>query len=316
MGLRNIDAVFHLAAYQDYLPDFSTFVHVNAVSTALLYEVIADSHLPIKKVVIGSSQAVYGEGKYLCRGCPASAAAGGPRDPIRFPALRDDGQLKAGRWDVVCPECGATMEPQWTDEAAASAHNAYAISKYTQDLIAMVLGRRYDIPTVCLRYSIVQGSRQSFRNAYSGVLRIFAQRILTGRPPVCYEDGNQLRDYVAVQDVVRANLLALEDSRADFQIFNVGGNRRVSVSEYARLIGERSGRFIEPQIPGIYRFGDTRHIFSDVTRLKALGWEPRVPLEQTVDEYLDWIRADPSFRDHSVGADKRMEMLGVLRKAE
>jgi dTDP-L-rhamnose 4-epimerase len=314
-ALRNIDAVFHLAAYQDYLPDFSTFVHVNAVSTALLYEVIAAEHLPIRKVILASSQAVYGEGKYICRSCPASAAVDGPRDPVRFPEPRDDTHLQAGKWDVLCPECGAPMEPQWTDELQTNVHNAYAISKYSQELIAMTLGKRYDIPTVAPRYSIVQGSRQSFRNAYSGVLRIFAQRLLAGRSPICYEDGNQLRDYVSVQDVVRANLLVLEDSRADFQVFNVGGNRRVSVVEYARLISARAGRAIEPQIPGTYRFGDTRHILSDVTRLMSLGWKPVVPLEQIVDEYLEWLRADPEFRDHSARADERMEMLGVLRRA-
>jgi len=313
-ALRGVDAVFHLAAYQDYLPDFSTFAHVNAVSTALLYEVIVANRLPVRKVIVASSQAVYGEGRYVCRGCPASVAVGGPRDPVRFPPPREDAQLKAGQWEVLCPECGTAMEPQWTDEGVTDPHNAYAISKYSQELIALRLGRRYDIPTVCLRYSIVQGPRQSFRNAYSGVLRIFAQRVLTDRPAVCYEDGRQLRDYVAVQDVTRANLLVLEDSRADFQVFNVGGNRRVSVVEYARLISERAGRAIDPQIPGVYRFGDTRHIFSDVSRLRSLGWEPTVPLAQVVDEYLEWIRAEPEFQDHSTGADERMEELGVLRK--
>jgi dTDP-L-rhamnose 4-epimerase len=205
------------------------------------------------------------------------------------------------------------MEPAWTDEAVPNPHNAYAISKYAQELVAIQLGRRYGIPTVCLRYSIVQGARQSFRNAYSGVLRIFAQRVLSGRRPVCYEDGKQLRDYVSVHDVVRANLLVLDDDRAAFQVFNVGGNRRVSVLDYARLIAERAGSAIEPEIPGVYRYGDTRHIFSDVSRLQALGWEPAVPLEETVDEYLEWVRAEPDFRDHSGEAEAQMERLGVLR---
>ena len=311
-ALEGVDAVFHFSAYQDYLPDFSTFIHVNAVSTALLYEVIVAQRLPIKKVIVASSQAVYGEGKYTCTACQTAALAAGP-DAIRYPPPRTDAHLRAGRWDPVCSICGSTMQPQWTDEAVVNPHSAYAISKYSQELIAIQLGRRYDIPTVCLRYSIVQGPRQSFRNAYSGVLRIFAQRILSGLPPVCYEDGGQLRDYVSVHDVTRANLLVLVDDRADFQVLNVGGNRRVSVREYARLIGERAGIPLASEIPGIYRFGDTRHIFSDIGRLRALGWEPTVSLDQTVDEYLDWLRDQPDFRDHSVEAEANMGRLGVLR---
>jgi dTDP-L-rhamnose 4-epimerase len=310
-ALADVDAVFHLAAYQDYLPDFSTFLHVNAVSTALLYEVIVASRRPVQKVVVASSQSVYGEGKYTCPVCRETASAGG--DAVRYPPPRLDAQLRAGVWEPACPVCGSQMEPAWTDEAVPNPHNAYAISKYAQELVAIQLGRRYGIPTVCLRYSIVQGARQSFRNAYSGVLRIFAQRVLSGRRPVCYEDGKQLRDYVSVHDVVRANLLVLDDDRAAFQVFNVGGNRRVSVLDYARLIAERAGSAIEPEIPGVYRYGDTRHIFSDVSRLQALGWEPAVPLEETVDEYLEWVRAEPDFRDHSGEAEAQMERLGVLR---
>jgi dTDP-L-rhamnose 4-epimerase len=309
-GLMGVDAVFHFAAYQDYLPDFSTFFHTNTVSTALLYEVIAAKQLPVRKVIVASSQAVYGEGKYACATCRPGADGG---DAIYFPPPRGDAQLRAGRWDVTCLECRTPMEPQWTDEAVMGAHTAYAISKYSQELIALRLGKRYGIPTVCLRYSIVQGPRQSFRNAYTGVLRIFAQRILSAKRPVCYEDGRQLRDYISVHDVTRANLLVLEDERADFQVFNVGGNRRVSVVEYAHLIGERAGRIVEPEIPGIYRFGDTRHIFSDIRSLRSLDWEPAVSLEQIVDEYLDWARGEPGFRDHSPEADARMEELGVLR---
>ena len=165
-----------------------------------------------------------------------------------------------------------------------------------------------------MRYSIVWGPRQSFRNAYSGVLRIFSQRILNGRAPVCYEDGQQLRDYVSVHDVARANVLALEDSRADFEVFNVGGDRRVTVLEVARLIGERAGLDVAPEVPGMYRFGDTRHVISDVTKLRALGWCPQVPLGEAVDEYLSWAQAQAGFRDYYAEAEAQMQALGTLRR--
>jgi dTDP-L-rhamnose 4-epimerase len=313
-ALDGVDAVFHLAAYQDYLPDFSTFFRTNTVSTAHLYETIVGARLPVRKVVVASSQAVYGEGRYTCAGGPADGGAPGSPHGDQYPPLRDDAQLRSGIWEVRCPQCGMPMQVQPTDETAVNPHNQYAISKYTQELIAMNLARRYGIPTVCLRYSIVQGPRQSFRNAYSGVLRIFTQRLLNGRAPVCYEDGLQLRDYVSVSDAVRANVMVLEDDRADFQVFNVGGDRRISVLEYARLIAARAGVATEPRVPGLYRFGDTRHIVSDVTRLKALGWRPTVSLEEIVDGYVAWAQAQPGFRDYSAEAEARMASLGTLRR--
>jgi dTDP-L-rhamnose 4-epimerase len=194
-------------------------------------------------------------------------------------------------------------------------HNQYSMSKFTQEMVALNLGRRYGIPTVAMRYSIVQGPRQSFRNAYSGVLRIFTQQLLNGQAPVCYEDGQQIRDYVSVYDVARANLLALEDARADYQCFNVGGNRRVSVVDYARLVAQRAGLAIEPKVPGLYRFGDTRHVFSDVSKLGGLGWRPVVPLDDIVDGYIAWAQVQPGFGNYYAKAEAQMEAMGTLRRA-
>ena len=301
-ALEGVDAVIHLAAYQDYLPDFSTFFHVNSVGTALLYEVIVERKLSIRKVVVASSQATYGEAKYL--------RADGS---VFYPPLRPESQLQQGIWEPLDPDTDEPLTPTWTDEAVVNPHNQYAMSKYTQEMIALNLGQRYGIPTVAMRYSIVQGARQSFRNAYSGVLRIFAQRLLNDKPPVCYEDGQQLRDYVSVHDVARANLLVLEDDRADYQVFNVGGDRKISVQEYAYLIAQRAEKDIEPEIPGLYRFGDTRHVFSDVSKLKALGWRPQVSLPEIVDEYLAWAQEQPGFKDYYAEAEARMQALGTLR---
>jgi dTDP-L-rhamnose 4-epimerase len=302
-ALADVDVVFHFAAYQDYLTDFSRFFLVNSVGTALLYELIVNERPPVQKVVVGSSQAVYGEGKYWC-----------PDHGVRYPDQRAAAQLERGDWDARCPDCAAPMEALWTDESVAAPHNSYGLSKRDQEEIAIKLGRRYGIPSVALRYSIVQGPRQSFRNAYSGALRSFAVRVLTGRPPVIYEDGKQLRDYVSVHDVVEANLLVLHDSRADYQVFNVGGDRRVTVCELARLVVEAAGATVEPELPGLYRVGDTRHSFSDVSKLRALGWEPRVPQEEMVREYLSWVAGQPGVCDTFGEAQMNMKAAGVLRE--
>jgi len=202
-----------------------------------------------------------------------------------------------------------------TDEAVVNPHNQYAMSKYTQETIALNFGRRYGIPSVGLRYSITQGPRQSFRNAYSGICRIFVTRLMNGLPPVIYEDGQQMRDYVYVGDVARANVLALEDERAVGRAFNVGGSEAVSVLEYARLAGEVLGVEQPSLLPGEYRFGDTRHIVSDISRLRALGWEPSLTLRQIIATYAAWVGAQPGFRDYYGQAEQVMKRLGTVRRA-
>lgn len=302
-ALAGVEAVFHFAAYQDYLPDFSKFFHVNAAGTALLYEVAVAQRQPLRKIVVASSQAVYGEGRYTC-----------PRDGDQFPGPRSEAQLQAHEWEPRCPRCGETMTAAWTAEPApANGHNAYAMSKHATEVLALNLGRRYGLPTVAMRYSITQGARQSYRNAYSGAMRIFAMQALAGQPLTVYEDGQQLRDFVYVGDIARANLLVLEDERANGQAFNAGGGRAVSVLDFARAVAQRAGQAGEPRVTGEYRFGDTRHILSDVARLKALGWAPQGTLDGNIDEYLAWAGAQPDFRNYADEARAHMRSVGTVR---
>ncbi len=301
-ALDGIDLVYHLAAYQDYLTDFSRFFLVNSFSTALLYELIVTERLPVQRVLVASSQAVYGEGRYACA-----------EHGVVYPGQRDEAQLVLGNWHVRCSHCGIPATPDWTNEAVVGPHNSYGLSKRDQEDIAIKLGRRYGIPSVAFRYSIVQGPRQSFRNAYSGALRSFTVRALHDEAPALFEDGEQLRDYVSIHDVVRANLLALEDPRADFQVFNVGAGRTVSVVELARLVLRESRSTREPEITGLYRVGDTRHIFSDISRLHSLGWRPQVTQQEMVREYVQWAANEPETEDTFAAAQTRMRAMGVLR---
>jgi dTDP-L-rhamnose 4-epimerase len=302
-ALDGVDCVFHLAAYQDYLPDFSTFVHTNAESTALIFELIVERRLPVRKIVFASSQSVAGEGRY---GCPTHGEV--------LPGPRPLAQLEAGDWDVKCPTCRQPMAPLLIPESTAVPHTTYAISKYAIELLADRLGRRYGIPTACMRYTYVQGARNSFYNAYSGICRIFAQRILHGLAPLCYEDGQQQRDYVNVADVARANVLAMEHDGANFRVLNVGGGRAVTVVEFARLMLEAFGSELSPLVPGDFRLGDTRHTVSDISAIRELGWEPTIPVEQNIREYIDWIRPQLD-ADRVTEADRVMRDLGVVRTA-
>ncbi len=310
-ALEGVGAVFHLAAYQDYLPDFSKFFHVNTVGTALLYEVAVERNIALDKVIIASSQAVYGEGKYKCLNgdCPGSAA-------VYYPDLRSSEQLAGGDWEHSCPDCEATLTPQPTDESTVNPRNQYALSKYTQEMIGFNLGRRYGIPTVAMRYSIVQGPRQSFYSAYSGACRIFCLSYFFDREPVIYEDGDQIRDFVNINDVVDANLLVLEKDEADYQVFNVGGATAYTVREFAGIVKNVFEKGFDPRIPGEYRFGDTRHIFSDIRRLKGLGWAPAHSPEKSVRDYAAWLNEQVDIDDVLDYAERKMKEMNVVRKAK
>ncbi|MDY6836020.1 MAG: SDR family NAD(P)-dependent oxidoreductase [Chloroflexota bacterium] len=301
-ALRGIDIVFHLAAYQDYLPDFSKFASINDGGTALLYEVIVQERLPVRKVLLASSQSVYGEGKYFCN-----------QHLVQYPSPRSLRRLLDSKWDIECPICGDRMEPQLSDESHTNPHNQYAISKLCQELYALNLGKQYDIPTIALRYSITQGPRQSFHNAYSGILRTFTLRLLNNLPPVIYEDGQQLRDYVNVKDVVQANLLAMDTDQADYESINVGGTEVMTVLGYAQLLIDLIGSSSNLDISGQFRFGDTRHIISDTNKLRNLGWEPLTNLRQTAEQYIEWAQCQQGITDYYNSAAQRMKDVGVIR---
>lgn len=301
-ALEGIEIVYHLAAYQDYLPDFSTFFSTNSTSTALLYELIVANATKVELVVVASSQAVYGEGRYDDRGRAV------------FPGPRPEAQLVKAQWEHRSEDGKRQLTHQWTDESVMLPHNSYGLSKRDQDDIAMHLGRRYNIPSVAFRYSIVQGPRQSFRNAYSGALRAFTVQLGSKVAPLVYEDGQQIRDYVSYRDVVRANLLPLDDPTMAYHSFNVGGNRAVTVLELAALVAKVIGVDLAPSIPGFYRVGDTRHIKSDVSRLQKHGWDVSISLEDVVREYATWALNSPGFFNAATDALKRMEQLGVLKR--
>ena len=302
--LRRVDAVFHFAAYQDYMPDFSRFSDVNVVSTALLYEIIVAERLDLARVVVASSQSAMGEGLYWC-----------PVDGEQTPGMRPESALVASQWDILCPQCGGPLEMRATPERVSNPQNAYGMSKLAQEMVAINLGRRYGIPTVALRYSIVQGPRQSVYNAYSGACRIFCLSYLLGKAPILYEDGGAIRDYVNVEDVVDANVLVLSDDRAAGRVFNVGGGQAVATQVFADIVMAQYGSPQPGMVTGEYRFGDTRHILSDISALRALDWEPRRTPAQSVAAYAAWLEGMDGLDEVLAEADARMRALGVVRKA-
>lgn len=282
-ALRNVSFVYHLAAYQDQRLDFSTFFTTNTVSTALLYEVIVEKNFPIKKIILASSQFVYGDGKYHCMHSGKKITF--------YPELRSFAQLKKGDWNIKCPHGKAAKAIPFKEDQGVTPTNSYGLSKKALEDLAFRLGKTYGIPTVAMRYSIVQGSRQSPRNLYSGALRIFVSQALAGLPITVYEDGSETRDFINIHDVVRANLLVLRSSRANFQILNVGGGTAYKVMDFAKEVKKMTGSN-SPIVVGGFRRTDTRHAVSDISKLKELGWTPKYTTRDSLLEYIDWFRSE------------------------
>ncbi len=304
-ALDGIDVVFHEAAYGGYMPEIAKFVHVNSYGTALMLETIRDRRLPIRKVVVASSQAVYNEGAYAC---PIHGRFYGSPRPIA--------QLAQGDYAVHCPSCGMASDPVPTDEEAPmGGENVYAITKADQERLVISWGRSTGTPVVALRYSCTYGPRQSVFNPYTGVIAIFCTRLLNDLAPVVYEDGGQMRDLVFVEDVARANFLVATDDRANGRIFNVGTGQAVTIGGLAELLAERLGKEIPPHLPGEYRPGEMRALISDIARIAELGFTPQTDLASGIDRYLTWIAEQGDIADYFGAAERRLRRRQVVKRS-
>jgi dTDP-L-rhamnose 4-epimerase len=304
-ALDGIDLVFHEAAYGGYMPEIAKFIHVNSVGTALMLETIRDRNLPVEKVVMASSQAVYNEGAYEC-----------PVDGHFYGITRPIEQLRSGDYFMHCPHCGEIATPVPTDEAAPmGGENVYAISKADQERLLISWGRSTGVPVVALRYSCTYGPRQSIFNPYTGVIAIFCTRLMNDLAPVIYEDGKQSRDLVFVEDVARANLLVATDDRANGRIFNVGTGQAAEIGALAEMLAHQLGKPIEPDIPGTYRPGEMRALISDVSQLSELGFKPQTDLSNGIDRYLDWIRSQGRIEEYFSAAERALRRRSIVKQA-
>lgn len=305
-ALDGVDVVFHLAALVGVgqsMYQAAEYVDVNVHGTAVLLEQLAKRR--IQRLVVSSSMSIYGEGQYVDEsGAPARATE------------RSLDHIRSGRWELEGLD-GRPLVPVPTREGKEPAlESVYALTKCDQERLALIMGRAYDIPTVALRLFNVYGPRQALSNPYTGVLAIFASRLLNGRPPMLFEDGKQRRDFVSVHDVVDACLLAMERPDAVGRAFNVASGESRRVIDVASHIGKALGRELPAEITGKYRVGDIRHCFADITLARdQLGYEPRVPFEQGMRELAEFLRAQESrgsvARDRVQEARRELETRGL-----
>lgn len=281
-ALAGIDHVVHLTArvgVGQSMYEIAEYASVNTVGTSVLLEALLDH--PVERLVVASSMSVYGEGLYL-----------GPDGAPMASADRSRAQLEAGDWEPRGPG-GERLTPAPTPETKPpSLSSVYALTKYDQERLCLMWGDAYKVPTVALRFFNVYGPFQALSNPYTGVLAIFAARLLNDRPVMIFEDGEQRRDFVSVHDVARACVLALDAVAAAGGVFNIGSGQSVSVNEIAQRLGSVLGRNpIESDITGKYRVGDIRHCFADISRARAvLGYEPMVELDAGMTELAEWLQ--------------------------
>jgi dTDP-L-rhamnose 4-epimerase len=274
-ALEGVDSVVHLAArvgVGQSMYQLAEYTAANTAGTAVLLEALLEH--PVRKLLVASSMSIYGEGAYE----PAPAVE------------RTREQLERGEWEPRGPN-GEELTPVPTPETKEpSLASVYALTKFDQERMALLYGAAYDVPTVALRFFNVYGPRQALSNPYTGVLAIFASRLLNDRRPLVYEDGGQRRDFVNVADVARACRLALERDGADGRVVNIGGGHSASILEIAEQLARVLGKEIEPELAGKFRAGDIRHCFADVTLAhEALGFEAEVALEDGMAELARWL---------------------------
>src|SRR5216110_56403 len=303
-ALDKIDIVFHQAAYGGYMPEIAKYVHVNSLGTAQMLEVICEKNLPVRKIVVASSQAVYSEG-----------AGEYPEHGIVFPSVRPMEQLRKGDWQVHCPLCSAIIRGVPTPEnAPVGGETVYGLTKVDQEKLVLLWGKQTGIPTVALRYSCTYGPRQSIFNPYTGVIAIFCTQLLNNLAPVLYEDGEQTRDFSFVEDIARANLLAAESGKLDGLEVNIGSGKGTPIYEIAEQLSDILKINIAPEINGEFRPGEMRHLTSDTTLARSAGYKATVDLGEGIARYIDWIRKQSDIRDYFSEASDILKNKGIVHR--
>jgi dTDP-L-rhamnose 4-epimerase len=280
LALRGVDIVFHLAAsvgVGQSMYEITRYSSNNALGTAVLLETLIKH--PVERLIVASSMSIYGEGLY--------ADSDGR---IVGKVTRDLNLIRRHLWDPTGDD-GLPLQPLPTDEAKpVEPKSVYALLKYHQECMCLCVGDAYNIPVVALRFFNAYGPRQALSNPYTGVIAIFASRLLNRRPPMIFEDGLQLRDFVSVHDITQACSLAMTSAGAPGRAFNVGSGCPISVRDLALRIGTVLGSDLKPVASRKYRMGDVRHCFADIKRARTvLGYKPAIKLDDGLVELAEWL---------------------------
>lgn len=304
-ALEGVTHLVHLAASVGVGQSMSHIIEYtrnNTMTAAFMLEVLAKKSHRVKKMVVASSMSVYGEGSYFSR----------KKNCVITPHPREIDQLLKKQWDFY--EDGEELIPIPTDETKLPVPTSiYAINKYDQENMFLVMGKAFNIPTVALRLFNTYGSYQELSNPYTGVAAIFISRLLNDLPPLIFEDGKQMRDFVHVDDVARAFCMVLESDQKIWDIFNVGSGQKISVLEISLLLANLLNKKIEPKILNWHRKGDIRHCFADIKKIeKTFGFSPAINMKEGMIELIDWVKKSPLPIDRTLDNLSELQRKGLI----
>lgn len=300
-ALDGCDVVVHLAAETgtgQSMYEVSRYCHVNVQGTAVLLEAVAARKGRLRKFVVASSRAVYGEGRYSLDG------------QYVYPKTRREADLRAGRFEPVCESSGRPLQVEPTDEDSRILPNSiYGVTKYTQEQTVMLNCLAMGVDATALRFQNVYGPGQSLSNPYTGILSIFSTRIRHGRGIDIYEDGHESRDFVFIDDVVDSIVRSLSSPGATGEVFGIGTGVATSVMNVARTLAAQYGAQVPIQVTGAFRVGDIRHNFADISKAeRLLGFRAAVQFEEGIARFARWVLQQP------VQADTYEQSLEILKK--
>ena len=306
-AIKGQDVIVHLAAETgtgQSMYEIEKYNNVNVSGTKNLIDLLKNEKHQVKKVLVASSRAIYGEGKYFCK-----------EHGITYPQKRNESDLIKGNFNPVCEKCKVELQLLATDEKSKiNPLSHYGVTKYKQEKLIMQMGRALKIPTVALRYQNVYGPGQSLSNPYTGILSIFSTRILNGNNIDIYEDGEESRDFIFIDDVVDATILALENKNANNKVFNIGSGEATTVETIAKILKEKYNSNIKLEVSGKFRIGDIRHNIADLTKVKeALGFDPKVDFSSGISKFVEWVETQEIHEDKYEDSLEELKQKGLIK---
>ncbi len=301
------ELVIHLAAETgtgQSMYEIEKYVDANIKGTSILLDKVVNEQTNIKKIIVASSRAIYGEGKYRCE-----------EHGIVYPLSRIDEDMKNGDFNVKCPICNKNVSMELTDEKSIShPTSVYGYTKKVQEELSMLVCKSIDLPLVCFRFQNVYGPGQSLKNPYTGILSIFSTQIKNNNDINIFEDGKETRDFVYIDDVTDAIILAIDNDKANYEIFNVGSGEKLDVVTIANVLKNKYNSNININISGNYRIGDIRDNQADLTKIHTLlGYVPKVKFEQGISNFVDWVEKQDVEKDNYEVSIEEMRRKGLYK---
>jgi len=306
-GIKGQYAIVHFAAETgtgQSMYQIKKYTDVNIGGTSLMLDILTNSKHNVQKIILASSRAVYGEGKYSCS-----------KDGIVYPMTREERHMNKGDFECKCPKCGGKLSLEATDEVSIiHPSSVYAITKQIQEQLVLTVGKSIGISSVAFRYQNVYGPGQSLSNPYTGILSIFSTQIKNGNNINVFEDGKESRDFVYIDDVVDATILGLETPDLYYEVFNVGSNESIDVLRVAELLKSRFNSDIEIKITGNYRLGDIRHNYGSLNKIKSkLTFNPKVDFQKGISQFCKWVDSQNVQKDNSLNSIRIMKSKGLYK---